>query len=123
MFLVSLLIIKGCISVTDGNTPDPGSTKSNLEGRIFTAMMCLVSFWKGKLVETLEKWEKEFEIETKIKLTGRETVKLKDAILGKEKKKHVFSPFLKYKFVSCDRVYGRGNRKHVQRILQHLSLH
>ena len=44
-------------------------------------MIFLVSFWKGKLVETLDKWEKEFEIETRIKLTGRETVKLQDAIL------------------------------------------
>ena len=34
--------------------------------------MSLVSFWRGRLVETIEKWEKEYEIAIRIRLIGRQ---------------------------------------------------
>ena len=78
MVFVSLIIITGLISQSDGNYVNPGSAYHNAklllghEGECYSGVMCLVSFWRGRLVETIDKWEAEYEIEIRIKLTGRE---------------------------------------------------
>ena len=33
-------------------------------------MFILVQFWRGNVVETLDKWEKEWEIDIRVMLTG-----------------------------------------------------
>ena len=45
---------------------------SAIKEKCQSRIMFLVSFWRGRLVETIDKWEAEYEIEIRIKLTGRE---------------------------------------------------
>lgn len=41
--------------------------------KIHSTCNILVQFWRGHVVETLDKWEKEFEIDIRIMLTGKAT--------------------------------------------------
>ena len=48
-------------------------------GVLWVINIFLVPFWRGRVVETLDKWEKEFEIDIRVMLTGI-TVKLPDCL-------------------------------------------